>query len=557
MTGVSTLERREPSPAVRPESGSARRSDGHHSTAGIGRLVRLVLRRDRLRIAMWCTAIVGLILVTAASITGMYQTPAELETYGRLVRGNSALIVQSGPGYGLDDPTTGAVMMNEVAIWTVIGVSLMSVFMTIRHTRTEEESERAELVRAAPVGRHAPLGAAMIGVAIADAVVAIGSALALVAYGLPSSGSIAFGLSIFAAGMVFAGVAAVAAQVASGSRAALAMGGVVLGLSFVLRAIGDVGNGVLSWASPIGWAQSIRAYADERWWVLALPVLATTGLVVAAVALADRRDFGAGLVPQRPGPAAAGSRLASPFGLAVRLQRASVIGWASGAGLIAFFYGIVADQAESMIQDDPSLADFLAQLAGASITDAFLATSVLILALIVTGFTISSVLRLRSEELAGRTDGLLATAVARRRLALGHLMVAVIGTVGIMLITGASLGLGFALVSGDTSQIGRLLAAALVMVPAMLVIAGGTFALYGLAPRWSLVIWGFYAWVMVAGTLASVLQLPGWALDLSPFQHVPALPAAPMSWMPVAVLVMVALGLVVVGLVALDRRDMS
>ena len=363
--------------------------------------------------------------------------------------------------------------------------------MTVRHTRTEEESERAELIRAAPVGRHAPLGAALIGVAIADAVVAIGSAVALVAYGLPLSGSFAFGLSIFGAGMVFAGVAAVAAQVASGSRAALALGGVVLGLSFVLRAVGDVGNGVLSWASPIGWAQAIRAYADERWWVLALPVLATTGLVVAAVALADRRDFGAGLVPQRPGPAAAGPRLASPFGLAVRLQRASVIGWASGVGLISFFYGIVADQAESMIEDNPDLADFFAQLGGASITDAFLSTSVLILALMATGFTISSVLRLRSEELAGRTDALLATAVARRRLALGHLMVAVIGTVGIMLVTGLSLGLGFALVSGDASQIGRLLAAALVMVPAMLVVAGGAFALYGLVPRWSLAIWGF------------------------------------------------------------------
>ena len=388
-------------------------------------------------------------------------------------------------------------------------------------------------------------------------VVAIGSAVALVAYGLPLSGSIAFGLSIFGAGMVFAGVAAVAAQVAGGSRAALALGGVVLGLSFVLRAVGDVGNGVLSWASPIGWAQAIRAYADERWWVLAVPVLATTGLVVAAVALADRRDFGAGLVPQRPGPAAAGSRLASPFGLAVRLQRASVIGWASGVGLISFFYGIVADQAESMIEDNPDLADFFAQLSGASITDAFLSTSVLILALMATGFTISSVLRLRSEELAGRTDALLATAVARRRLALGHLMVAVIGTVGIMLITGASLGLGFALVSGDASQIGRLLAAALVMVPAMLVVAGGALALYGLVPRWSLAIWGFYAWVTVAGMLATVLQLPGWTLDLSPFQHVPALPAASMSWMPVAALMVVALGLVVVGLVALDRRDMS
>jgi ABC-2 type transport system permease protein len=175
MTGAPTLERREPPPVVHVGSGPTARSGRSDSTAGIGHLVRLVLRRDRLRIALWWTAIVGLIVVTAASITGLYHTPAELETYGRLVRGNSALIVQSGPGYGLDNPTTGAVMMNESAIWTIIGVALMSVFMTVRHTRTEEESERAELIRAAPVGRHAPLVAALIGVAIATPISAAAS----------------------------------------------------------------------------------------------------------------------------------------------------------------------------------------------------------------------------------------------------------------------------------------------------------------------------------------------------------------------------------------------
>ena len=218
-------------------------SGGRQSIAGTARLTGFVLRRDRVRILLWFAAIVGLIVVTAASITGLYDTPEQLESYARTVRGNSALIIQAGPGYGLDQPTTGAVMMNELSVSTIIAVGLMGVFMVVRHTRTEEESERAELVRAAPVGRDAPLAAAMIGTAIAEAVVATGAALALVAYGLPTTGSVAFGLAVFGAGLVFAGVAAVAAQVASGSRAALGLGGVAIGVAFVLRAIGDVGNG--------------------------------------------------------------------------------------------------------------------------------------------------------------------------------------------------------------------------------------------------------------------------------------------------------------------------
>jgi ABC-2 type transport system permease protein len=532
-------------------------SDGRQSIAGTASLTRFVLRRDRVRILLWVTAIVGIIVVTAASITGLYNTPEQLESYGRTVRGNSALIIQAGPGYGLDQPTTGAVMMNEVGISTIIAVGLMSVFMVVRHTRTEEESERAELVRAAPVGRDAPLAAAMIGTAIADAVVATGAALALVAYGLPTTGSVAFGLAVFGAGLVFAGVAAVAAQVASGSRAALGLGGVAIGVAFVLRAIGDVGNGVLSWLSPIGWAQAIRAFADERWWVLLLPVLASAVLVAGAVALQGRRDFGAGLVAQRPGAAAAGPRLSSPLGLAVRLQRASVLSWTIGLGLIAFFYGIVADQAESILEENPEMEDFFIELGQGSIVDAFLSTAALIIGLMATGFTISSVLRLRSEEMAGRVDGMLATPVTRRAVAWSHLAVATVGTVIVMAVAGAAVGGGYALVAGDAGEVGRNTAAGLVMVPAMLVFGAMAFALYALSPRWSPLVWALFVWALVAGILASVLDLPDWTLNLSPFQHVPGLPAAPMSWLPIALLLLVAGALVSFGMWALDRRDMS
>ena len=530
---------------------------GGRTVVGTGLLVRFVLRRDRVRLVVWFSAIVGLVVLTAASITSLYDTTWQLESYGRTVWGNSALIFQSGPGYGLDNPTLGAVMMNEVGMWTFIAVGLMSVFMMVRHTRAGEESEQAELIRAAPVGRHAPLAAALIGTAIADFLVAAGCVLTFAGYGLPASGSIAFGASVFGAGLVFAGVAAVAAQVASGARAALGLGGAVLGMSFVLRAIGDVGNGVLSWFSPIGWALSIRAFADERWWVLLLPLLTTGALIAVSVALQGRRDFGAGLIEPRPGAAAAGPRLSSPLGLAVRLQRASLLGWAVGLGLIAFFYGIVADQAESMLEENPEMEEFFAQLGKGSVTDAFLALAVLVMALMATGFTISSVLRLRSEEVAGRTDVLLATPVPRRSLAFSHLVVAVVGTVLIMLVNGAAIGVGYAIVVGDAGQVVRIAAAALVMVPAMLVFAGLAFALYGLSPKWSPVVWALFVWALVAGMLAEVLNLPAWVLDLSPFQHVPGLPADSMSWAPVVALVAIAAALIAVGLWALDRRDMS
>ncbi len=506
---------------------------------------------------MWMFGLVGLMTVSASSIVALYTTQEDLEGYARTVRGNSALIIQAGPGYGLDDPTLGAVVMNETSLWLFIAAAVMSVFMVVRHTRTEEEAERAELVRAAPVGRHAALASAMIGTLVVNASIAAGNVVSLLAFGLPAAGSLAFGASMIGVGMVFAGVAAVTAQVASGSRTALAAAGLAVGIAFVLRAIGDVGNGLLSWASPIGWAQAIRAYADERWWVLVLPVTVTVALVVAARALQDRRDYGSGLVAQRSGRPEATAQLSSALGLAVRLQRGSLVGWAAGLGALAFFYGLVADQAEQIIEDNPDMADFFAQLGVASVTDAFLSTAMLIMALFATGFTVSSVLRLRSEEVAGRVDPVLAAPIGRRRWAWSHLAVALVGTVAVALVCGVAMGAGAALVLGESARVGELAAAGLVMVPAMWLLAGATLLIYGLLPRWSLGAWALVVWAFVAAMFGSLLDLPQWLLNLSPFQHVPALPASPMSWRPVIVLTAIAVALIAAGLAALDRRDIA
>ncbi len=95
------------------------------------------------------------------------------------------------------------------------------------------------------------------------------------------------------------------------------------------------------------------------------------------------------------------------------------------------------------------------------------------------------------------------------------------------------------------------------MVPAMWLLAGATLLVYGLVPRWSLAAWALVAWVFVAAMFGILLDLPQWMLNLSPFQHVPALPAASMAWPPIVVLTAIAVALIVAGLAALDRRDLA
>ena len=83
--------------------------------------------------------------------------------------------------------------------------------------------------------------------------------------------------------------AAVAAQLTTSARAARGIAFAVLAAAFALRAIGDAGNGVLSWLSPLGWSLQVRPYAGERWWVLGLHVtvieVATAAVVLVVTAV--------------------------------------------------------------------------------------------------------------------------------------------------------------------------------------------------------------------------------------------------------------------------------
>ena len=220
----------------------------------------------------------------------------------------------AGMVYGrVYDPTSlGAVSLIKLTAFGSALIAILMLFVVVRHSRAEEESGRLELLSGTRLGHAAPLTGALTLAVGASLVLGVLTAAWLIEAGLPAEGSFAFGLGWTATGIAFAGVGAVAAQLTTGARAARAIGLVVIAVTYGLRAIGDLaepGPSWLSWLSPIGWTQQVRAYAGDRWWVLALPVLLFAVLVPAAFALRLRRDLGAGLVQPRPGPARGSIRL--------------------------------------------------------------------------------------------------------------------------------------------------------------------------------------------------------------------------------------------------------
>ncbi len=152
---------------------------------------------------------------------------------------------------------------------------------------------------------------------------------------------------------------------------------------------------------------------------------------------------------------------------------------------------------------------------------------------------------------------MLATGVSRTHWYVSYLVIAVLGSLAILAVTGLGLGLAAMGTSGDTTVLGAALPAILTYAPAVWVMVGVGVLAVGWAPRATLVAWLLIAYAFVILYLGRLLGLPEWMIDLSPFSHVPAMPVESFSGMPLAVLTLVAAGLIGAGLYGFTRRDIE
>jgi ABC-2 type transport system permease protein len=527
--------------------------------AGTGALLRLAIRRDRVAASVWILLFVVMAAGSSAASQDLYTTVESRVHAANAVNNTPAMLALYGRVF---DPTSlGAVSLIKLGAMGAALVALVAIFTVVRHTRAEEEAGRGELLGAAVVGRYAPLTAALLLSVVISVLLALLTSLGLIGTGLPASGALAFGLSWAGAGIAFAAVGALAAQVTEGARAARGLAAAVLAAAYLLRAAGDA-SGVdtstwLSWLSPIGWAQQVRPFAGDRWWVLLYLLFFTALVAAAAYALVARRDHGAGLLPQRPGRPAAGRALSTPLALAVRLQRGGLAGWLVGMALGGLVMGSIASQVGAFVETDQA-RDMVMKLGGErGLVDAFLSAEMGILAVIVSAYGISAAMRLRTEETAGRVEPVLATRVGRTRFAASHVVVALAGTTLLMLTVGLFAGFSHGAASGDMSELGRVLVAALAQLPAVWVLTGITVLVFGLAPGLVLAGWGALVLFLLLGQLGPIFELPRWAMDVSPFTHSPKLPGGELTATPLVWLTLVAAALVAAGLAAFRRRDIG
>ncbi|MFG2557644.1 ABC transporter permease [Streptomyces sp. NPDC048496] len=519
--------------------------------SGTGTLLRLALRRDRIMMPIWVIVLGGSFSSVGKSFSSLYDTAAQRAELAASMNANSSLRAVYGPVF---DDSVGGLVTWRMAGFGAAMAAVMSLIIVIRHTREEEETGRQEMLSSAMVGRRAPLTSALLAALIANAALALMIVAGMAGSGSGGAGAVALALTVAGIGALFACTAAIAAQLTESARLAKGLTAAVIGAAFVLKAAGDSSaddaSSVLNWLSPIGWAENVRAYADERWWVLL--VIGAAVLIQGGIAytLAGRRDVGMSFLPTRRGPAT--GRISTAFGLALRLQRGALIGWTLSFAAVGAVFGGLTGGAADLVGNNEKTKEIFERMGGqAGLTDAFLAAMVGMLGMVAALYIVASVLRLHGEETAGRAEPLLAGGVSRIGWAAGHLVIAFGGAALIMAVGGLGLAAGYG------HELPAVLGASLAQLPAVWLLGGLAVLLYGALPKAAVASWGVVGICLTLGWIGPAVNMPQPVMNLSPFSHLPKLPGTEMQWPPALWLTAGAVALVAAGLGALRRRDVQ
>ncbi|WP_047985839.1 ABC transporter permease [Ornithinibacillus californiensis] len=525
---------------------------------GTGRLSRLIIRRDRIRIPIWLIGISFFTLIVPGAFTELYSSQEQRDVMAQTME-NPAMVAMVGP-VDISNYTLGVMTAHQMVLLTAVVVGLMSILLVTRHTRGDEENGQTEMVRSLPVGRLSTLNATLLVNTLTNILLALIIGLGLFSLNIESmdlEGSLLYGATLGATGIVFAGVTAVFAQLSESARGTIGFSIAFLLIAYIVRGIGDVSNEALSWVSPLGWVVQTEIYGANNWWPILLMLGFSILLFMVANYLNSIRDLEAGLLPAKPGRKNASAFLQSPIGLAFRLQRTGIISWAVGMYVLGVSYGSILGDIDSFFEGNDMMKQMFVTEAGYSVTEQFVSMIMMVIAIIATIPPVMAMNKLYAEEKKGRLSHLLARAVSRTRLMVSFFVIAAINA--FVMVSLASIGLWNAAVAtmDDPFRFGSMYQMGIVYYPAMLVMIGVAVLLIGISRKLTSFIWLYVFYSFIVLYMGALFQFPEWVGKLTPFGHIPQLPMDELTWMPMVLLTGIAAILTVIGVIGYNRRDIE
>jgi len=486
-----------------------------------------------------------------------YPTLADRMAFARTFAGNDA--IRLFYGYPYDVVTIGGYAAWRVGGTLALAAAAFGVLAAVRALRTEEEAGRAEIVLAGTVSRMIAFTSSMIAIALGVAILWAAELVGFLIGGLPFGGSAYLALATASVVVVFVGIGAVASQLASSRRTALALGIGAAALFWLLRVVSDIVGGAewVRWVTPLGWAEELRPFAGPHPLILVLPAVATVPLLLVAARMSRTRDVGTGLVPTKDTARPSSRLLSSPTALALRRQRGVLAAWVLGIAAFAVVLGAISTSVSAAGISSKLQKEFAKFGSGSIVTPVgYLSFVFIVFIFAMCLFACSQMGFARQEEADQQLETLLAQPTSRYRWLGGRLLLAAVAVCFL-----AGLG-GLVAWAGSASQgvavsLPQLLEAGANCIPISLMVLGVAALIYSVLPRASSAISYSLVTVMFLWYLVgSLLGVPQWLVDLTPFRHIGLVPTQ--SFEVEAALVMVAVGVAAAtaALVCFRRRDL-
>jgi ABC-2 type transport system permease protein len=380
-----------------------------------------------------------------------------------------------------------------------------------------------------------------------------------VAGGLAVGGSAYLALATASVAAVFAGVGAVASQLAPSRRIAMGLGTSVVAASLLLRVVADTSDGAgwLRWATPLGWAEEARPFTGAQPVVLLLPAAATALLLLLAWRVAARRDIGTGVIHARESSEPRLWLLSSAAAQALRAAGGSLVVWASGIAMFALILGVVSESVSSADISE-SVQRQIAKLGSGNVATptGYLALIFIFFILAVSLFVCAQVGATRNEEEEQRLETLLALPVGRARWLGGRLLIAAGGAALLSVVAGLLAWAG-AVSAGVDISLARMLEAGANCMPVSLLFLGLAALAYAVVPRASVgVAYGLVTVAFVWQLVGSLVGAPDWLVDVTPFAHVGLVPTQSFRLSAAAVMLAIGAGSAAAAVALFRRRDL-
>ena len=525
---------------------------------GTGSLIKLLFRKDRLKIAVWLAGILLVTVSAASAYPTVYKTEEDLAVFALTMK-NPAMIAMLGPGYDTSDFTTSLAFATEMLMFSAIAAAVMNILLVGGATRTDEEEGRLELIRSLPVGRLAYLGAALVEALIVNGLLAllIGAVLSRTDLdGLTTESAFLYGALLGSAGVLFAGITALCAQLAETSRGAQGFAFGALIALYVLRAVGDVEAEAASLLSPLGWVSRAYVFLENEWWPVWMTAAAAALLIALSFYLHAVRDMGAGFLPARKGRARATALLRTPFGFVLRQQRTTVFFWAIGLFLLSASFGAILGELETYYGDMELILQMLGE-DDSDLTKQFLTLLIVIVTLFSIVPALLTVLKLQGEENQSRSELFYSGAVSRWTMMFSYGAAALLVSALMQIMVALGIWSAGASVLEGVATFGELVQSVLVYLPAMWVVLGLALLLIGFAPRAVHLVWLYFTFCFIAVYFGDLLRFPDWLSGISAFHHVPELLVESFRPEPVLVLFLLSLLFTLAGYAGYRRRDIT